>query len=168
MISVQRHAEGPTLYGADPNVPGPDFWLLARSNWNEGEWSNRGGGGGEEPQLTTLLFLFFVGDSLNVSVKQLRSVRQTQASSQRPREENTTKSRCDAEPSASLEGMALIWTPEVLTDIPLSISRPLNVTCTRTRLINTHPANSFTLENHYVSMMGILNTNRQKERLAFL
>lgn len=49
------------------------------------------------------VFLVFVWDSFKVSVKQFRS-------------------------SVSLEGIALIWAPDVRSESPLSTSRPLNVT----------------------------------------
>lgn len=40
--------------------------------------------------------------------------------------------RDNTEPSASLEGIALIWQPDILRETPLSMSRPLNVTWTHT------------------------------------
>lgn len=99
-------------------------------------------------QLTTLLFLFFVRDSLNVSVKQLRSVGQTQGTSQRLCEEIAPI------PHVILN-LLLHWREWRWFELPRSWPTVLCqyhgrlMSPARIQGSNTHPANSFTVENHY-------------------
>lgn len=117
MVSVQRHGEGPALDGADSDVPAPDFRLLTskkKKKQPKMSGNDRFGSGGcseeEEPRPTAPLLLLLAGDSLNVSVKQLRSAAPTQGNGQSALvgADPPRIPRRGAEPSASLEGMALI------------------------------------------------------------
>lgn len=132
-VSVQGDGERSMLCWGNLNVAGPDLHQRRKKNILVSELQHSARARSETTACSPVWCFYslqYIHLKSASSSSNLKTIRGENSERRTFHEWNTKSLWAQAQPSASLEGMALIWAPRVLTEKPFSTSLPLSVTCT--------------------------------------
>lgn len=132
-VSVQGDGERSMLCWGNLNVAGPDLHQRRKKNILVSELQHSARARSETTACSPVCCFYslqYIHLKSASSSSNLKTIRGENSERRTFHEWNTKSLWAQAQPSASLEGMALIWAPRVLTEKPFSTSLPLSVTCT--------------------------------------